>query len=198
VAGAGIRVGTWVFGAFSAISLVVSMAKGIVPIYLLEAAGWAGAAWYWQAKKTHSDVAKAIVIVLAVLVGIGEVVHIASQAGPKPNIIDDAVSGSRSSENIFDRPSTSASDYSAAGGADQSQASVAVGLSSASDIAEIEQEAGSLYNQKRYADAGPLFVQACDGGEMKACNYLGYLYREGLGVPQDYSEALRRVSHGSR
>jgi TPR repeat protein len=58
VAGAGIRVGTWVFGAFSAISLVVSMAKGIVPIYLLVAAGWAGAAWYWQVKKTHSDVAK--------------------------------------------------------------------------------------------------------------------------------------------
>jgi hypothetical protein len=115
VAGAGIRVGTWVFGAFSAISLVVSMAKGIVPIYLLEAAGWAGAAWYWQAKKTHSDVAKAIVIVLAVLVGIGEVVHIVSQAGSKPNIFDDAsntttstspyaVSGSRSSGNFFDPP----------------------------------------------------------------------------------------------
>jgi hypothetical protein len=34
------------------------MAKGIVPIYLLVAAGLAGAAWYWQGKKTHSDVAK--------------------------------------------------------------------------------------------------------------------------------------------
>ena len=117
VAGTGVRVGTWVFGAFSAISLLVSMVKGIVPIYLLEAAGWAGIARYWQGKKTHSDVAKAIVIVLAVLVGIGEVVHIVSQAGSKPNILDDAlksntttstspyaVSGSRSSGNIFDQP----------------------------------------------------------------------------------------------
>jgi hypothetical protein len=202
VAGTGIRVGTWVFGGFSAISLLVSIVKGLVPIYLLEAAGWAGAAWYWQGKKTHSNVAKAIVIVLAVLVGLGEVVHIVSQAGSKPNIFDDAantttstspyaVSGSRSSGNILDRPSTSASDYSAAGSPYQNQASAAVGSSSAPDIAEIEQQAGSLYNQKRYADARPLFVQACDGGEMKACNYLGYLYLVGLGVPQDYSEALR-------
>jgi len=117
VSGTGIRVGTWVFGAFSATSLLVSMVKGLVPIYLLEAAGWAGIAWYWQGKKTHSDVAKAIVIVLAVLVGIGEGVHIVSQAGSKPNFFDDslksntttstspyAVSGSRSSGNILDQP----------------------------------------------------------------------------------------------
>ena len=83
VAGTSVRVGTLVFGAFSAISLLVSIIKGIVPIYLLEAAGWAGAAWYWQGKKTHSDVAKAIVIVLAVLVAIGEVVHFASQPDSK-------------------------------------------------------------------------------------------------------------------
>ena len=189
VAGTGIRVGTWVFGAFSAISLLVSIVKGVVPIYLLEAAGWAGAAWYWQGKKTHSDVAKAIVIVLAVLVGIGEVVHIASQAGPKLNILDDAASGSRSSQNIFDRPSSSAPDYSAAGSADQSQGSVVVDSSSASDIAEIEQKAVSLYKQKRYVDARPLFIQSCDGGEMKACNYLGYFYAKGLGGAHDTKKA---------
>jgi hypothetical protein len=98
VAGTGIRVGTWVFGAFSAISLLVSMVKGLVPIYLLEAAGWAGVAWYWQGKKTHSDVAKAIVIVLAVLVGIGEVVHIASQPDDRSKQIPPAIH-----ENLFDQ-----------------------------------------------------------------------------------------------
>ncbi|MGO9952887.1 MAG: zinc-ribbon domain-containing protein [Dissulfurispiraceae bacterium] len=67
------EIGTYVFGAFSAISLLVSIMKGLVPIYLFEAAGWAGAAWYWHSKKTHSELAKAIVIVLAVLVAIGEV-----------------------------------------------------------------------------------------------------------------------------
>ena len=84
VAGTAIRVGTLVFGAFSAISLLVSIVKGLVPIYLLEAAGWAGLAWYWQKKKTHSELAKAIVIVLAVLVAIGEVVHIVSQLSSEP------------------------------------------------------------------------------------------------------------------
>jgi hypothetical protein len=79
VAGTAIRVGTLVFAAFSAISLLVSIVKGLVPIYLLEAAVWVGVAWYWQKKKTHSELAKAIVIVLAALVAIGEVVHIASQ-----------------------------------------------------------------------------------------------------------------------
>ena len=82
-AGNGIQTGTIVFGAFAAISLVVSIVKGVVPIFLLEAAGWASAAWYWQSRKKHSDTAKGVVIVLAVLVAIGEVVHIASQPGSK-------------------------------------------------------------------------------------------------------------------
>ncbi|MGA3125871.1 MAG: tetratricopeptide repeat protein [Candidatus Korobacteraceae bacterium] len=192
VAGTGIRVGTWVFGAFSAISLLVSIVKGVVPIYLLEAAGWAGAAWYWEGKKTHSEFAKAVVVVIAILVGIGEVIHIVSQAGESNTTTSTspyAVSGSRSSGNILDRPSSSAPDYSAAGSPYQNQASAAVGSSSASDIAEIEQKAVSLYKQKRYGDARPLFVQSCDGGEMKACNYLGYLYAKGLGGARDTKKA---------
>jgi hypothetical protein len=38
--------GTIVFGLFAAISLIVSLFKGLTPIYLLEATGWAGLAWY--------------------------------------------------------------------------------------------------------------------------------------------------------
>jgi len=73
------EIGTYVFGAFSVISLLYSFIKGIVPIYLVEAAIWAGAAWYWQSKKPHSELAKAVVIVCAALVVIGEAVQIASQ-----------------------------------------------------------------------------------------------------------------------
>jgi len=186
VAESGIRVGTLVFGAFSVICLLVSIVKGLVPIYLLEAAGWAGAAWYWQGKKAHSDVAKAIVIVLAVLVGIGEVVQIVSQAGSKPAT---ATANDPFEKYAVPNGTSSAPDYSATGSAGQSQASVAVGSSSVSDIAEIEQKAVSLYKQKRYVDARPLFVQSCDGGEMKACNYLGYLYAKGLGGARDTKKA---------
>lgn len=83
-ASSGIQAGTIVFAAFAAISLLVSLVKGLVPIYLLEALGWAGLAWYWQSKKTHSDVAKAIVGTLAVMVVLGEVVHIAMQWDAQP------------------------------------------------------------------------------------------------------------------
>ena len=45
------------------------------------------------------------------------------------------------------------------------------------------------YNQKDYVDARFVFTLACDSGEMKACNYLGYLYAQGLGGDQDRDKA---------
>jgi hypothetical protein len=182
VAGTAIRVGTLVFGAFSAFSLLVSIIKGIVPIYLLEAAGWAGAAWYWQGKKSHSDVAKAIVIVLAVLVGIGEVVHIVSQAGSNSTA------------------PTASNPFAAYGGHEVASAEA----SAASHVADVEKQAVELFSQKQYKEARPLFEHACNGtddngfkyagfdGEMKACNYLGYLYAKGLGGTRD-TEKARKV-----
>src|SRR5579862_4592984 len=70
-----ILAGTWVLGAFSAISFLVSVVHGLIPIYLMESAAWAGVAWFWQ-KKTHSETANIIVIVAGIVVGIGEVAHI--------------------------------------------------------------------------------------------------------------------------
>ena len=179
VAGTAIRVGTLVFGAFAAISLLVSIVKGLVPIYLLEAAGWAGVAWYWQAKKTHSDFAKAVVVVIAILVGIGEVVHIAFQPDSKS------------------AAPTARDPFAAYGGHEVAPAEA----SAASHVAEIEKQAVALFNQKQYKEARPLFNQACNGtdengfkyagfdGEMKACNYLGYLYAQGLGGVHDTKKA---------
>jgi hypothetical protein len=191
VAGTSIRVGTLVFGAFSAISLLVSIIKGLVPIYLLESAGWAGVAWYWQRKKAHSELAKAIVIVLAVLVAIGEVVHIASQADSKstPNTDSDPYG-----KYAVPNGSSSASDYGGVGTADQNQ-------TVASHIADVETQAVALFSQKQYKKARPLFEQACNGrdeegfkyvgfdGDMKACNYLGYLYAQGLGGAHETNKA---------
>lgn len=93
-AGNGIQAGTVVLGSFAAISLLVSIVKGLVPIYLLEAVGWAGLAWYWQRKKTHSDIARGVVGTLAVLVAIGEVVHIAMQPDSQPTLAPFAISTS--------------------------------------------------------------------------------------------------------
>ena len=144
------------------------------------------AAWYWHRKKTHSELAKAIVIVLAALVAIGEVIQIASQfrSESKPTVA--------SVPNLFDQGFASQPH-----GTEPSQAVTTSGASAASHVAEIEKQAVALFNQKRYKEARPLFDQACNGtdengfkyagfdGDMKACNYLGYLYAKGLGGTRD-------------
>ena len=180
------NIGTYVFGAFSAISVLVSFIKGIVPIYLAEAAIWAGCAWYWHRKKTHSDLAKAVVIVLAVLVGAGEVIQISAQL----------ISGSKQAAMRGSQPIDQTYYGSNSGGTNPTSEA-----SAASHVAEIEQQAVALFDQKQYKEARPLFDQACNGtdkdgfkyagfdGEMKACNYLGYLYAQGLGGPRDRGKA---------
>lgn len=47
------------------------------------------------------------------------------------------------------------------------------------------------YNSGNYYSALPLFQQAAKAGDMNAVNYLGYMYRNGLGVEQNYTEAVR-------
>lgn len=313
VAGTAIRFGTLVFGAFSAISLLVSIVKGVVPIYLLEAAGWAGVAWYWQGKKTHSDFAKAIVIVLAVLVALGEVLQIGSEfkseskqtlAGT-PNPFDSAfVSQSPSTYQSPPAPTGAATQQDKgpilkqkirapatllvmcdlactwkldgeakgridAGGSakakvefgqhevvgttedgldkvesdievkDAGQSILHVVLKPVRDTRlQAEQEARArvekevrdkaeqeardnaaqeerekelerqaqeqaalveptrkynegvtLYNQKRYKEAAPLLMSACDGGVAAGCATLGGLYDSGHGVSQNYTQA---------
>jgi serine/threonine-protein kinase len=42
-------------------------------------------------------------------------------------------------------------------------------------------QAKSAYEHKWYAQARALFAQICDDGDLRACNYLGYLYAQGLG-----------------
>jgi eukaryotic-like serine/threonine-protein kinase len=47
----------------------------------------------------------------------------------------------------------------------------------------------SAYDHKQYAQARTLFAQACESGELRACNYLGYLYAQGLGGTRDAEKA---------
>lgn len=70
-----IQSGTVVLLTFAVISLIVSVVNGLVPIYLIEAAAWGGLAWYWQSRNEHSEAAKGIVVIAAVIVTIGEVIH---------------------------------------------------------------------------------------------------------------------------
>ena len=47
----------------------------------------------------------------------------------------------------------------------------------------------AAYDNKDYAQARTLFTQACDGGNMNACNYLGFIYANGLGISPDAKTA---------
>ncbi|MBV8631769.1 MAG: protein kinase [Silvibacterium sp.] len=47
----------------------------------------------------------------------------------------------------------------------------------------------AAYDHKKYAEARSLFGQACDAGDARACNYLGYLYAQGLGGARDAQKA---------
>jgi TPR repeat protein len=95
--------------------------------------------------------------------------------------------------------------------AQQEQRSIAVRAlqgQMASPVAESNPRIGSVYdlgresyNHKNYVSARSQFTQACDAGEMKACNYLGYLYARGLGGDQDREKARdvyqRACDHGT-
>jgi serine/threonine protein kinase len=47
----------------------------------------------------------------------------------------------------------------------------------------------SAYDRKDYTHARAHFSQACDGGELNACTYLGFLYYKGLGGQVDTGKA---------
>ena len=61
-------------------------------------------------------------------------------------------------------------------------------------IAEIDKQAGALYDQRRYADAAPLYDEACTGGLGSDCDRLGMMYEHGDGVARDYSQAATLYS----
>jgi hypothetical protein len=62
-------------------------------------------------------------------------------------------------------------------------------------LAQIEQQGEALYKDACYAEAGPLLAQACAGGAVDACSYLGSMYEEGVGVMSDYSKAATLFSN---
>lgn len=83
--GGALDVGAFILWAFAAISLFVSAAKGFPPLYLFESGAWAFAAWYWHRTKTkRRALAKALVALLGIAVGIGEIVHFAEWANSTP------------------------------------------------------------------------------------------------------------------
>ena len=53
------------------------------------------------------------------------------------------------------------------------------------------QDATDAYHNKDYKTAYKLILPLAEQGHAKAQNYLGFMYHKGLGVLQDYKEAVR-------
>jgi serine/threonine-protein kinase len=71
----------------------------------------------------------------------------------------------------------------------------------ASQDGSLYDQAKSSYDHKQYAQARTLFAQSCDSGELRACNYLGYLYAQGLGGPTSVPnarEAYQKACDGGK
>lgn len=66
------NLGTIAFAGFALLSLLVFFVNGLIPIYLAEAALWAGLAWYWHKKGPTSETATLIIMLCAVTVAAGE------------------------------------------------------------------------------------------------------------------------------
>jgi len=206
VGGTSISAGTIVFAALSAISLVVSIIKGLVPIYLLESVGWAGLAWYWHSKKTHSELAKGIVAILAVLVAVGESAQIVSQAA-----MGSRQTQTESNASVYPSASPETDPYARYAVSSPSvppadskqpspQASVPAELKPpGSKESKVQTEklspeatkrrAFDLYADNKFKEAAPLLDQSCTNGYAYACEKLGYMYQIELGVAGDDARA---------
>lgn len=68
--------------------------------------------------------------------------------------------------------------------------------SNSGDASATAKRAIALYNGKQYAEAQPLFEQACNGGHADSCDYLGWMYEYRLGVEQDYAKAIGLFEKG--
>ena len=67
--------------------------------------------------------------------------------------------------------------------------------------ADLYKQGKSAYDSQNYGQARKLFATACDGNEMGACNYLGYLYAQGMGgaksVPKAQEIYLKACNQGN-
>ncbi len=67
-----------------------------------------------------------------------------------------------------------------------------VGSSSVA-IADDLQDGVNAIERKDYKTAHKLFLTLAEQGDTTAQSFLGSLYNEGLGVPQDYKEAVKLI-----
>lgn len=62
------------------------------------------------------------------------------------------------------------------------------------NMVEIEEQAVALWNEKRYSEAAPFLIQACNYDRAYTCYYLGSMYNLGQGVAKDTGKGKQLIS----
>jgi len=62
------------------------------------------------------------------------------------------------------------------------------------NMAGIEDQAVALWNEKRYSEAAPFLIQACNYDRAYTCYYLGSMYNLGQGVAKDTEKGKQLLS----
>ncbi len=192
-----VKAGTVVFAAFSAICLTVSITEGVVPILLIESAGWAGLAWFWQSRKAYGELAKGIVTTLAIVVAVGEVIYTAMQASPSsrhgsPTSHAPVYPSASTETNLngdFANPPTrsTVADVKPSTKPKHGESSKISTPKLSADATR--RQALNLYTDGKYLEAAPLLDRSCKNGYGYTCEVLGFMYDIALGVPGDSSRA---------
>jgi hypothetical protein len=74
--------GAVVFSAFALISLAISLARGLVPVYLLESACFGALAWYWHKQELATSRSNLVVLLIALVVAGGQGFVLGRHMGP--------------------------------------------------------------------------------------------------------------------
>jgi len=61
---------------------------------------------------------------------------------------------------------------------------------------KIYEQGGELYQTEHFTQAADAYRRACDEGSAKACTNLGFMYKNGQGVPRDFQRAGRLYRQG--
>ncbi|MDY4012834.1 MAG: hypothetical protein SOY61_04015 [Campylobacter sp.] len=64
------------------------------------------------------------------------------------------------------------------------------GIESSFDAEKTYEQGKAFYDNKEYDKAFEPLKKACDGGDMRGCHNLGFMYEYGNGAEKDFSKAV--------
>jgi serine/threonine-protein kinase len=140
--------------------------------------------------KLHTAIVAAFLVVAVAPVVVVSLIHrFAADANALETTTDSSPQPSNASQPQQD-PATAGQPASNSQTPAPAQPDRSTSVPSAANFAGMAKQANALFSQQNYAQAKPLFEQACTGGSGDACNGLGIMYLTGFGATFDNAQAF--------